>query len=249
MGTSKSFSDVKHSMIPNWGTLSSSLTSSLNSNCVSSKIPAQKLQKIMGHFISALSGASTGGRGGSKVGGRSSIRTAKKIGGVFSNFINSNNIRETLGFTGLTDIDNKTVGDVINHLIEYCSGNATSIDDNAAKEATRLLLEELMGKAESIDEVQILLQETFTANTLEDVIIKYFGYYINELLSKWFYENLIRKKSERDCNNLFNEIKNFIAERVGDMHKRNPLQNIDWSSDEADRLVKNIQQDVLTVFE
>ncbi len=33
------------------------------------------------------------------------------------------------------------------------------------------------------------------------------------------------------------------------MHKRNPLQNIDWGSDEADRLVKNIQQDVLTVFE
>lgn len=36
----------------------------------------------MGHFVSALSGASTGGRGGSKVGGRSSIRTAKKIGGA-----------------------------------------------------------------------------------------------------------------------------------------------------------------------
>ncbi|WP_313189001.1 hypothetical protein [Sphingobacterium sp.] len=246
MGTSKSFSDVKHSMVPNWGKLSSSLTS----NCDSSVLPAQKLQNIMGNFVSALGGASTGGRGGSKAGGRSSIRTAKKIGGVFSKFISSGyNIRQTLESTGLTNIDNKTLGDVINHLIEYCSGNATSIDDNAAKEATRLLLEELMGQAESIDEVQTLLQETFTINTLEDVIVKYFGYYINELLSKWFYENLIKNKNETECNNLFSQIKNFIVERVGDMHKRNPLQNIDWSSDEADRLVKNIQQDVLTVFE
>ena len=106
-----------------------------------------------------------------------------------------------------------------------------------------------MGQAESIDEVQTLLEETFTANTLEDVIVKYFGYYINELLSKWFYENLIKNKNETDCNNLFSQIKNFIVERTGDMHKRNPLQNIDWSSEEADRLVKNIQQDVLTVFE
>ncbi len=172
MGTSKSFSDVKHSMVPNWGTLSSSLTS----NCDSSVLPTQKLQNIMGHFVSALGGASTGGRGGSKAGGRSSIRTAKKIGGVFSKFISSgNNIRETLESTGLSDIDNKTVGDVINHLIEYCSGSATSIDDNAAKEATRLLLEELMGQAESIDEVQTLLQETFTTNTLEDVIINILG--------------------------------------------------------------------------
>ncbi|OJX56579.1 MULTISPECIES: hypothetical protein [unclassified Dysgonomonas] len=246
MGTSKSFSDVKHTMIPNWGVLSSSLTS----NCDSSVLSTQKLQNIMGHFVSALSGASTGGRGGSKAGGRSSIRTAKKIGGVFSKFISSgNNIRQTLEFTGLTDIENKTVEDIINHLIEYCSGSATSIDDNAAKEATRLLFEELMGQAESIDEVQALLQETFTTNTLEDVIIKYFGYYINELLSKWFYENLIKNKSENDCNNLFGQIKNFIVERVEDIHKKNPLQNVDWSSDEADRLIKNIQQDVLTVFE
>lgn len=246
MGTSKSFSDVKHSMVPNWGTLSSSLTT----NCNSTPLPSHKLQSIMGNFVSALGGASTGGRGGSKVGGRSSIKTAKKIGGVFSTFINSgNNIRETLESTGLSDIDNKSVGDVINHLIQYCSGSATSIDDNAAKEATRLLLEELMGQAESIDEVQILLEETFTANTLEDLIIKYFGYYINELLSKWFYENLIKNRSESDCNNLFSQIKNFIVERVGDMNKRNPLQNIDWSSHEADRLIKNIQQDVLTVFE
>lgn len=246
MGTSKSFSDVKHSMVPNWGTLSSSLTS----NCDSSVLSSQKLQNILGNFVSALGGASNGGRGGSKTGGRSSIRTAKKIGGVFSKFTSSgNNIRVTLESTGLTDIDNKTVGDVINHLIEYCSGDATSIDDNAAKEATRLLIEELMGQAETIDEVQTLLQETFTTNTLEDVIVKYFGYYINELLSKWFYENLIKNKSESDCSNLFSQIKNFIFERVDDMHKRNPLQNIDWSSDEADRLVKNIQQDVLTVFE
>lgn len=245
MGTSKSFSDVKHSMVPNWGALSSSLTS----NCDSSILPAQKLQNIMGHFVSALGGASTGGRGGSKAGGRSSIKTAKKIGEVFSKFISSGNFRETLESTGLTSIDNKTVGDVINHLIEYCSGSATSIDDNAAKEATRLLLEELIGQAESIDEVQTLLEETFTAKPLEDVIIKYFGYYINELLSKWFYENLIKNKNESDCNNLFNQIKNFIVERVSGMHKRNPLQNIDWSSDEADRLVKNIQQDILTIFE
>lgn len=245
MGTSKSFSDVSHSMVPNWGILSSSLTS----NCDSSVLPAQKLQSIMGNFVSALGGATRGGRGGSKVGGRSSVRTAKIIGGVFSKFISSGNIRQTLESTGLTDIDNKTVGDVINHLIEYCSGSATSIDDNAAKEATRLLLEELMGRAESIDEVQTLLQETFATNTLEDVIIKYFGYYINELLSKWFYENLIKNKSESDCNNLFSQIKNFIVERVGDMHRRNSLQNIDWSSDEADRLIKNIQQDILTVFE
>lgn len=246
MGTSKSFSDVKHSMIPNWSTLSSSLTS----NCDSTNLSTQSMRRIMHNLVSVLGGSTVGGRGSSKVGGRSSIGTAKKIGGVFSTFINSgSNIRETLESTGLTNIENKTAGDIINHLIEYCSGSSSSIDDNAAKEATRLLLEDLIGSANSIEEVELLLSQTFEINTLEDTIIKYFGYYINELLSKWFYENLIKRKNETDCNNLFSQIKNFIFESVEQMHKRNPLQNINWSSNEADVMVRNIQQDILTVFE
>jgi hypothetical protein len=245
MGTSKSFSDTKQSMIPNWGSLSSSLTR----NCDSTTLQPAKLNNILRQFVIALGGASIGGRGGSKVGGRSSVKTAKKIGKLFSQYSISGNIRETLISTGLTNIENKTVSEIINHLIEYCSGSATSIDDNAAKEATRLLLEELISEANSIDEIETLLNSVFETSTLEDVIAKYFSYYINELLSKWFYEKLIKNKNEADCNNLFSQIRRFIEQRVVDMHKRNPLQNIDWGSEEADRLIKNIQQDVLTVFE
>lgn len=245
MGTSKSFSDTKQSMIPNWGILSSSLTR----NCDSTTLQPDKLQNILRQFVVALDGASIGGRGGSKVGGRSSLKTAKKIGGLFSTFIISGNIIKTLASTGLKNIDNKTIGEIINHLIEYCSGNATSIDDNAAKEATRLLLEELISEANDIDEIENLLNSVFATSSLEDIIAKYFAYYINELLSKWFYENLIKNKNEADCNNLFSQIRRFILQRVLDMHKNNPLQNIDWGSESADSMIKNIQQDVLTVFE
>jgi hypothetical protein len=123
------------------------------------------------------------------------------------------------------------------------------IDDNAAKEATRLLLEELISEANDIDEIETLLNSVFAISTLEDIITKYFAYYINELLSKWFYENLIKNKNEADCINLFSQIRRFIEQRVLDMHKKNPLQNIDWGSEAADQMIKNIQQDVLTVFE
>lgn len=245
MGTSKSFSDTKQSMIPNWGTLSSSLTR----NCDSTILQPDKLQNILRQFVGALDGASIGGRGGAKVGGRSSLKTAKKIGSLFSKFSISGNIREILTLTGLENIDNKTVGEIINHLIEFCSGSATSIDDNAAKEATRLLLEELISEANDIDEIEKLLNSVFAISTLEDIVAKYFAYYINELLSKWFYENLIKNKNEADCNNLFSQIRRFIVQRVVDMHKKNPLQNIDWGSEAAESMIKNIQQDVLTVFE
>ena len=51
------------------------------------------------------------------------------------------------------------------------------------------------------------------------------------------------------CNSLFQQIRDFILEKIKAMNKTNPLNSIDWSSDEADRLIKNIQQDILKVFE
>ncbi|MHA8059029.1 hypothetical protein [Aquirufa nivalisilvae] len=247
MGTSKSFSDVKKSMVPNWGKLSSSLTT----NCGSPNLPSDKLKIIMKNFVSTLGSASAGGSGVSNVGGKSSIRTAKKLGKLFANFIGSGyDIRDTLEFIGLTDIDDKTVGDIINHLIEYCSGSATSIDDIAAKEATRLLLEEIIGQEKTIEEVENKLKDTFKdQESLDEIIVKYFAYYINELLSKWFYENLIKKKNETDCNTLFNQIRNYIESNLLYLHKTNRLQNLDWSSEKADILIKHIQQDILTIFE
>ena len=100
----------------------------------------------------------------------------------------------------LTDIENKSVADIINHLIEYCSGTASTIDENAAKEASRLLFEELISDAESIDEIEVILSNEFTSHTSEEIIIKYFGYYINELLSKWFYEKLIKHRVQMFFN-------------------------------------------------
>ncbi|WP_299112025.1 hypothetical protein [uncultured Winogradskyella sp.] len=245
MGTSKSFSDTKKN-IPNWGSLSDTITRS----CDSSTISTEKKNKILKRYVDVIGGSSKAGRGNSKVAGRSGIRTAKKLGAFFGAFINSgNNFRETLDNLGLSDLKDKSVSDIINHLIEYCSGTASTIDEVAAKEATRKILEELVSSAETIDEMEELLDSKFERETSEDLIIRYFGYYIYEHLDKWFYEKLIKDKNQSDCNNLFRQIKDFIFESLRGVQRVNSLQDIDWSSDGADRLIKNIQQDILTVFE
>lgn len=245
MGTSKSFSDARHTMMPNWGELSSSMTS----NCDASTLSPTKLQNILNNYVSNLSGASVGGRGGSKVGGKGGIKTAKRLGSFFGSFSQSGNIRDALAGVGLTNLNDKTVAEIIDYLIEYCSGTASTIDESAAKEASRQLLEELIASAEDLDQIEELLNAKFLTSTSEDLIIRYFGYYIYEHLSRWFYEHLIKTKNESDCNNLFRQIKDFIFERVLTINKTNPLQAIDWSSDQADTVIKNIQQDVLTVFQ
>lgn len=245
MGTSKSFSNIRHAMMPNWGDLSSSVTA----NCDGTSLPDNKKRGILEDYVAVLGGSKIAGRGGSKIGGRSGIRTAKKLGSFFGTFNRSNDIREALESTGLTDLSDKSVEDVINHLIEYCSGPAATIDEVAAKEATRKLLEELVSNAEDVEDIEEMLKHKFEEVSSEDLIIRYFGYYIYEHLDKWFYEKLIKDKNQTNCHNLFRQIKDFIFEQLKDVQRTNSLQDLDWGSDDSDRLIKNIQEDILTVFE
>jgi hypothetical protein len=245
MGTSKSYSTSATGQ-PQWGDLSRVVTT----NCNGGNVTTANLGKIVGNYVNVLGGASRAGRGGSKIGGRSGIKTGKRLGGVLGFFTSSNgDLRQTLSQTGLTDLNGKTVADIVNYLIEYCSGPASNIDDRAAKEASRILLEELTTNANSIDELEAKLKENLDSQSLEEILVRYFGYYIIEHLSVMFYEKLVTEKGKTDCTELFRQIKNFIHARLEEMNKTNPLQNMDWGSDDADRAIKNIYQDVLTVFE
>ena len=245
MGTSKSFASLTKKM-PNWPSFSGAVTRS----CDGAKLTNDKAAEILKGYVTAIGGAAKAGRGNSGVAGKSGIRTATKLGGFFGSFLGSGGRIETaLSYSGVTDLTGKSVADIINYLIEYSSGPSSTIDDKAAKEAARLLLEELIGTANSVEEIEVLLNRYFEKETHEDLIIKYFGYYILELLSVWFYEKLVTDKGKNECTSLFRQIKDFIFERLTGVNKKRPLQNINWGSDESDTLIKNIQQDVLTVFE
>ena len=199
MGTSKSYSaSVKGQ--PQWGELSSEVTR----NCTTAKIPTDNLRNIAGKLVRVVGGSKRAGRGNSRIAGRSGIRNAKNIGRFLGSFSSNG---------GLTDLKSKSAEDIINHLIEYCSGPASTIDDSAAKEATRKLLEELAAGAETAEDLEISLKTTLDSESLEEVIIKYFSYYILEHLSIMFYEKLVESKGKTECSNEQDEF--FRQNRLG----------------------------------
>jgi hypothetical protein len=245
MGTSKSYSaSVKGQ--PQWGELSSEVTR----NCTTAKIPTDNLRNITGKFVRVVGGSKRAGRGNSRIAGRSGIRNAKNIGRFLGSFSsNGGNLSEALKSIGLTDLKSKSAEDIINHLIEYCSGPASTIDDSAAKEATRRLLEELAAGTETAEDLETSLKSTLDSESLEEVIIKYFSYYVLEHLSIMFYEKLVESKGKTECSSLFKQIKDFINSSLAEMNKTNSLDKIDWGGDDGDGVIKNIQEDVLKVFE
>lgn len=245
MGTSKAYSA---SIIgqPQWGNLSRAVTN----NCDGGNVSTSNLGTIISRYVSVIGGSGRAGRGNSKIAGRAGLRTARNIGTFLGAFGTSGgNIRHALEQVGLTGLEGLPLNDVIDRLLEHCTGPSSTLDDVAAKAASQKILEELVGDAETIEDWQQQLRETLDRESLEDIIERYFGYYIFEHLSIMFYEKLIVEKGKTDCDNLFRQIKDYVFEKIKNMNKTNPLNNINWAGAEADRLIKNIQEDVLKVFE
>lgn len=242
MGTSQSYSGFSKN--PNWKPLSVSITTA----CDDGKIPIKKLDRVTSRFVNLLGGSSKGGRGGSKIGGRAGIRTAKKIGDFFGD-VNSNGFSQALINSGFAYDGTQTPDDVINHLLEYCAGVAATIDDTAAKEAERQLLEEISSSAKNFQELEEIFQEKIEEYGIEELLIKYYAYYIYEHLSIDFYEKLIKDKGKSKCGNLFRQLKDFLFEKIKNISKNQDLSKIDWNSEDGDRIVKNIFEDTLKAFE
>lgn len=245
MGTSKSYSaSIKGQ--PQWGNLSGSVTS----NCGNGNVTPQNLANILSRYVDVIGGSGAAGRGNSKIAGRAGIRTAKNLGHFLGEFVNSGgSIQTAFNAAGITGLDGKPLNEVINQLIEHCTGPASTIDDVSAKAASQKILEELASNAQTIEELQNNLQEVLSRDSLEDILNRYFSYYIFEHLSIMFYEKLVVEKGKTDCDDLFRQIKDYISEKLRNLNKTNPLDRIDWNSPNADRLIKNIQEDVLKIFE
>lgn len=242
MGTSKSYGGIKGN--PNWSKLSSSVTYA----CDTGKISTANFDSITSKFAALLGGSAYGGRGRSGIGGKAGLKTARKLGG-FLNDVKSQGFRSALSNTGFDISETTKASDTINYLLEYCAGVASTLDETAAKEAERQLLEEIGGDAKTFQELEKNFEEKIEEYGIEELVIKYYAYYIYEHLSIDFYEKLIEEKGKQATANFYTQLKNFLVEKVKNVSLKRNLSKIDWAGEEGDKLVKNIFEDTLKAFE
>lgn len=242
MGTSKSYDGIKGN--PNWSHLSGSVTRA----CDTGNIPNNSLNSVASNFAKLLGGSNYGGRGRSTIGGQAGIKTAQKLGD-FLDDINSKGFKDALLRIGFNTTDTTTANDAINYLLEYCVGVAISLDDTAAKAAERHLLEEIGSTAKTIEELSTNFDEKIHEYGVEELLVRFYAYYIYEHLSIDFYEKLIEKKGKAATNNFFTQLKNFLFERIKNVSRKRNLSKIDWIGKDGDELVKNIFEDTLKEFE
>jgi hypothetical protein len=241
MGTSASFNGVKSN--PNWKSLSRDVTISCGSGYVSQK----KFGKILSEFSNLISSSRKNNKDSGIIGG-GGIRTAKSLGKVLQE-IKTNGFISTLSSIGFNANEYSTPGQAIGFLLEYCSGVASSLDDVAAKEAERELLEELGGEAKSLQDLEQNYQEILDQYGIDEILIKYNAYYINEHLSTMFYEKLLRKKGKKATSDFYKQLKDYLFEKLKNLSKEKELKNIDWASVTGQDTIEVIIKDTMEAFE
>lgn len=245
MGTSSSYtSSIKNQ--PEWGKLSGSMTR----NCSGGSVPEKGLNGIMSNYSDAVRAANKSGGGGRKI-GRSAIKGAQGLAGFFNSLSGAGEgrgLKEVLNEYGLQDLSGKTVTEVVNFLLEHINGPSSTKDDTAAKEASKKILEDFVDQANTVDELEKNLKEKLDEDTLEEILVKYYGYYIHEDLSRMFYEKLVKEKGKKNCKGLFRDIKDYIMSRLTRLNNDGKLSRINFNSSKWKSLVKDMYDKVIKVF-
>jgi hypothetical protein len=241
MGTSKSYGGMQGK--PNWSPLSGSVTRACDTGTISNNA----FSNVASNFVKLLGGSNSGGRGHSGVGGKAGIKTAQKLGSFLSS-VKSSGFNTALSNTGF-DINDKTANDVINHLLEYCAGVVSTIDEVAAKVAEKNLLEEIGSDAKTIEELGKNFEDKINEYGIEELLIRYYTNYLYEHLSIDFYEKLIEEKGRLATDNFYTQLKDFLFEKVKNVSRHRDISKIDWAAKDGEDLVKNIFNDTLKEFE
>jgi hypothetical protein len=242
VGTSKAYGGISGN--PNWSQLSRAVTSA----CDTGDISVSSLDKIAVRLSGLIGEVAHGGRDQSLILGKSGIRTAQRLVPILSS-IKNKGFSTAIANIGLKVDGSTTPNDVVNFLLEYCADTASTLDDTAAKGAERTLLEEICAEAKSLVDLEQNFKEVVESFGIEDLIIKYYAYYIYEHLSIGFYEKLITSKGKNAALNFYSQLKDFLVEKMRNISKSKDLTKTNWSKKEGKELINNIFWDTIGAFD
>jgi hypothetical protein len=269
MGTTQRISPgVKNQ--PNWKALNGSVTNiaktvekefeleqseEQNPPEVAEKVYKKLIKRRSNHIKSAFrnliktgGGSSNVSKGKSSSIGRAGLKTSGKIVGFFSE-VTSNGLQHTLEKIGFGGLEGKTVEDIIDFLIVYCSDTTTGLDETAANKASSEVFKEIeIEVGNDYENFEQFLKTYTDGNGLSNLLCQFWGNYIFEHLSQRFQEKIKQWKGDTVSRETFKIIKDDILGRVKVLNEDRPVIKIDWSGQEGKNTIESIFESIINII-
>lgn len=232
---------------PSWGDVKAEVTRIARE----ANIHPSQLRRLIQGVVHANGGRTEmagGGRQGAP-GGAGSAAPARAIAGRFANFISDvqhYGFAEAVERAGLGDLSGKPIREFLDALLDRLGGTASSIDDADARQALSDLQDELLSQAQTVEEVEAILSDETLS--LENLLERFFGYYIFEQFSRVFYERLVQRVGSQQALSFLGQIKEFIQSSLAGRAMERDLSKTDWGGTEGSTVVSEICSQTLEVF-
>jgi hypothetical protein len=241
LGTSKEFSPPTEG---SWRAPMKELEPFLLGGILSSNLAKKALSDYVNANGGPVSFSINGGRHGTSNAGK---RVAQRIGGFLSTYT-SESLYAALRSIGLQDLIGKSAEEIIYGLVDRIGGSATFIDDIDANNALASLWNELLAGAETYEDVDRILGETLNEQSLSELILKFFGFYLYEQFCRVHYQLVSSKIGNENTEEYFEQIKVYIKEELAYQLSNDDATSVDWKSEEGAQICQNILRQTLEVF-
>jgi hypothetical protein len=241
MGTSKSYQAPTN---PQWAEYKKEVTRVSRNGA----IPAIVAKSVLNNYIQTNGGAGAVARGGGTIGGsRASQKVGGRIGG-FARSVATQGLDEALHDVGLSELVGKPAGEIALALIDKLSDDGSTLDEVDARNAVSDLITELLAEAETYEQVTEKLEEKLQLVSIDNLLIRFFGYYLYRQFCRLFYERLVARHGEDKTNHFLDSIRDFIVSELKFETFGRDLTKVDWSGGEGNSISDEVLERTLKVF-
>lgn len=254
MGTSKGYGMPTGG---DWRPLKNDFNNFAKNGATPTRTPAT----LLGGFIAACGGANRisrgdggsgrGGGGGSDGGGglgRAAGRAGQNLGGFLSS-ITTVGFDEALREVGLSDLVGRSAMEVTAGLIDVLIGPASTLDEDATRDAFVDLNSELVRETTDYKEMKRLYSEALDQQGIQRLLARFFAQYIYHLVSRCFHERLLKREASDKIGHTLRSIKETIKSKLDSRLVNRDITRIKWAGAEGRRITEAIFKQTLQIYE
>lgn len=172
---------------------------------------------------------------------------ARKIGGFFSEVADVG-FRRAFEDADLGSLEGKTLSEIAHLLLDYFGGPSNTLDEVDARMALCDLMDEILNDADSPEDVEEVMETRAHGEALDNLIRRFFGYYIYEQFCKDFYGKLVANIGNEQAEESVDEIRDYICDALKDATGNQNVSQINWDSNRGQQVIEEILQETLEVF-
>lgn len=181
-------------------------------------------------------------------GERSSAQDTARRVGEFVSSVASLGLQHTLESYGLSELVGEPVEHIIPAIVDKLGGPSSTLNDSDARNVLSKLMNELLGDLETPEQVEQSLEQVLAQKDLENLLSKFFGYYLYEQFCRVFYERLVNRVGRQNANSYLKSIFDTIEASLALKVSERDLSRVDWRGPEGQSLAGNILKETFEIF-